>query len=116
MRVGDSDRSKRRFGVASQQSRESRHRSLKRNHGDIDPGHRFENLDSEMVDGPYAQSSAAKLSGILLGVVDHLGKILPRGFGLYPDTIRESDVKGQRIEIPKGIVRNLLRIKSRIVN
>src|SRR5512136_2411378 len=98
MRVGNRDRRKRRLGVASQQRRDSGHRPFKRDHGNIDPSHCFENLDSEMVDRPYAQGSAMEFSRILLGIIDYLGKILPRGLGPYPNAIRESDVKGQWIE------------------
>src|SRR3990172_957030 len=101
MRVGNGDRRKRGLGMASQESRESGHGSLERDHCNIGAGHRFDDLNSEMVDRTYAQSSATELPRILLGVVNHLGKILPGGSGLYPDAVRESDVKGQRVEIPK---------------
>jgi len=116
MWVGNGDRRERGLGMASQESRESGHGSLKRDHCNIGTGHRFDDLNSEMVDGTYAQSSATKLPRVLLGVLHHLGKILPRGFGLYPNAIRESDVKGQRIEIPKGLLRGLLWTKSWIVD
>jgi len=91
--------------MASQESRESGIAPLKGIMLISAPVTDLRNLNSEMVDGTYAQSSTAELPRILLGVIDHSAKILPGGFGLYPDAIRESDVRA-RGSSPKGLIRS----------